>query len=183
MCKYIESHLVSQILLEAISREEYIVTRERTFEPCFIAKVGNYETPFDQICYDHDTMKTDGDHRYRLLSHLRTLLHLPDLTVGLRDALKVAADWLTHPAANHDTLSLLPWQLLWSREAASSDHPYTWFTLAPEFARHTLADADSSEMSGSAVLTTDTRFDDTCDFPCTSLSTILAQPCYGLWSP
>ena len=64
---------------------------------------------------------TDGDHRYRLLSH-----------VGM--ALAAAAEWLSCPESHNDVSTLLPWQLLWSREAASPEHHYTWFTMSPEFA-------------------------------------------------
>ena len=102
---------------------------------------------------------TDGDHRYRLLSH-----------VGM--ALAAAAEWLSCPESHNDVSTLLPWQLLWSWEAASPEHPYTWFTMSPEFARHTLAGADPSEMAGWAILTTDTRYDDTCDFSYSILATI-----------
>ena len=125
---------------------------------------------------------TDGEHRYRLLSHIRALLRLPTITEGFSEALTVAAEWLTRPETHNTVSALPPWQLLWSREAASPDHPYTWFTMAPEFARHTLAGADPSEMAGWAVLTTDTRFDDTCDFSYAVLSTMVDQPTYGLWS-
>ena len=59
VCKYIETHLVSQMLLKAISGEEYIATRNQTVEPCSTSKGGYYETPSDQIYYDHDTMNSD----------------------------------------------------------------------------------------------------------------------------
>ena len=126
---------------------------------------------------------TDGDHRFRLLLHIRSLLHLSNLTEGFRAALTTAADWLTRPTSHNDVSTLSPWQLLWSREAASPEQPYTWFTMTPEFARHTLAGSDPSAMAGWAVLTTDTRYDDTCDFSYSSLAAMLDQPNYGLWSP
>ena len=125
---------------------------------------------------------TDGDHRYRLLSHIRALLRLPTITAGFGMALAAAAAWLSCPESHNDVSTLLPWQLLWSWEAASPEHPYTWFTMSPEFARHTLAGADPSEMAGWAILTTDTRYDDTCDFAYSILATMLDQPTYGLWS-
>ena len=46
----------------------------------------------------------DGDHQYRLLYHIRTLLQLPTVTAGFREALDTAADWLMRPAEHNDQI-------------------------------------------------------------------------------
>ena len=125
---------------------------------------------------------TDGTQRYALLTHIRRLSQLPNLSTEFGDALTAAATWLAQPSSHADTSSLLPWQLRWSRESASLDHPYSWFSTSPELFKNTSAGSDTSAMAGWAILTTDTRFEATCDFTYAELVTILEQPIYGLWA-
>ena len=66
---------------------------------------------------------TDGSQRFSLLTHIRRLSQLPNLSTAFVDALTTAAAWLVQPISHADTSSLLPWQLRWSCEAASLDHP------------------------------------------------------------
>ena len=75
---------------------------------------------------------TDGDHRYRLLTHLRQLAQRNDLTLEFsHDLIGAIDDWLALPFLHADSSSITPWQPSWSMDAASSSQRYSWFTSAP----------------------------------------------------